>query len=209
MTYAELVELVQDYLEEAETSFVANIPTFVKLAEEEIYRRVQLKDLRKNSTSLLTPSSQYLGTPTDYLSSYSLAVNNGGTYEYLIHKDVNFIREAFPSTSTTGVPRYYAEFDDDTFILGPTPDDDYTVELHYYFRPTSIVTDSSSWVGTNAINALLFGTILQGYIYLKGDQDVIAAYKEKFETAIRDLTVLQEGRNNKDTYRTPNKRLEI
>lgn len=209
MNYSELTALVKEYLEVDETTFNANIDQFVKLAEEEIYRAVQLKDLRKNSTASLVDGNQYLGLPSDYLSSYSLAVSNSGEYSYLLHKDVNFIREAFPNATTEGLPRFYAEFDDDTLILGPTPDSNYTVELHYYYKPTSIVDSSTSWIGTNAENALLWGTLIQAYIFLKGDQDVMAMYQQRYDTAIRDLTILQEGRNNKDTYRKPNKRVDI
>jgi hypothetical protein len=209
MNYTELTALVKEYLEVDEATFNANIDQFVKQAEEEIYRAVQLKDLRKNSTASLVDGSQYLGLPSDYLSSYSLAVSNAGEYSYLLHKDVNFIREAYPNATTEGLPKFYAEFDDDTIILGPTPDSAYTVELHYYYRPTSIVDANTSWVGTNAENALLFGTLLQAYIFLKGDQDVMAMYQAKYDTAIRDLTILQEGRNAKDTYRKPNRRMDI
>lgn len=209
MTYAELYALVQDYLEVDETSFNANIPVFVKLAEEEIYRKVQLKDLRKNTTLVTVAATQYVDTPTDFLASYSMSVIDDSAHTFLIHKDVNFIREAYPNSSTTGVPRFYAEFEDDTFILGPTPDDIYSLELNYLFAPTSIVTSSTSWVGTNAQNALLYGTIYHGYIFLKGEADTIAHYKGKFDEALRDLTVLQEGRNNKDTYRKPNNRMNV
>lgn len=208
MNYTELVALVKNYLEVDETTFNDNIDQFVKLAEEEIYRAVQLKDLRKNATSAFTASDQYLGLPNDFLAPYSIALDNNG-YVFLDQKDVNFIREAYPSASSTGVPKYYAMFDDDTLIVAPTPGSNYTVEMHYYYKPASIVNATTSWVGDNAENALLFGTILQAYIYLKGDQDVIAMYKEKYDTAIRDLTILQEGRANKDTYRKPNKRVDI
>lgn len=208
MNYTDLSTLIQDYLEVDETTFNTHIDQFVKNAEEEIYRRVQLKDLRKSATGTLTASSEYLDLPSDYLSTYHFAVDNSG-YSMLEHKDVNFMREAYPSASTTGVPRFYAEFDDDSFILAPTPASNYSYELHYFYKPTSIVDTSTSWLGNNAENALLFGSLVQAYIFLKGDQDVMAMYQGKFEEAIKELTILAEGRNNKDTYRKPNLRMDI
>lgn len=212
MNKGELVDLAQQYLECEETTFVENIDQFIKLAEEDIYRQVQLLDLRKNSTSAYVVGSPYLSTPDDFLSVYSLAVIVSGEHRYVQSKDVNFLREAFPAAATSGVPRFYSMFDDDTFIVAPTPDDDYVAELHYYYLPTSLAAGSDSgttWLSENAENALLFGTILHGYIYLKGDGDVIAMYQKQFDKAIADLKTIAEGRNRKDTYRTPDRRLPV
>ena len=210
MTYAELQTAVQAYLETYETNFETHFPRFVELAEEDIYRRVQLPDLRKNTTSNFVTDDPYLSTPSDYLSTYSMAVIAAGGHNFLIPKDVNFIREAFPFSTTPGLPRYYALFDDDNFIIGPTPNDTYSVELHYFYKPEPLSsTNTTTWLSENAENAILFGTIYHGYIFLKGEQDIIAAYKAQFDKAIEDLKVIAEGRNRKDTYRLADRRQPV
>lgn len=213
MTKAELYALLDSYLENDETSFQDNRDQFVKLAEEDIFRQVQLPELRKNSTSNFTANIPYLQTPSDFLAPYSMAVISSGTYTYLISKDVNFIREVYPNPTTdVGVPRFFSQFDDDTFIIGPTPNSNYGVELHYFYLPTSLsemADGDETWLSINAENALLFGALLHGYIYMKGDQDVINSYKEQFQKAIADLKILAEGRNRKDSYRTSDKRLPV
>ncbi len=208
MTYAELVELVQQYLENEETEFVANIPVYVRLCEEDIYRTVQLPFLRKNDTALtFTGSNQYLTLPTDYLSAYSVAVTVSGEQNFLLNKDVNFMREAYPNSSTTGTPRYYAQFDNDQFIVAPTPASNYSVELNYYYKPETLETASTNWLSENGENALLYGTLYHGYVFMKGDQDVITHYKTQYQKAIDDLKMIAEGRNRKDTYRTADRRM--
>jgi len=212
MTKSELYTLLQEYLENEETSFSTNRDLFVRLAEEDIFRQVQLPDLRKNSTSTFTASSPYLGTPSDYLAPYSMAVVVSGTYTFLVSKDVSFIREAFPSPTTTGTPRFFAQFDDDSFIIGPTPASNYTVELHYFYKPESLSEmddDDETWLSANAENALLFGALMHGYIYMKGDQDVIAGYTSQFQKAIADLKIIAEGRVKKDSYRQSDKRIPV
>lgn len=212
MTYDELTDLIQDYLECTETTFVANIPQFIKMAEDDIYRSVQLPDLRKNATASTTASTQYLGTPTDYLSPYSLAVIDGASHYYLQNKDVNFIREVYPAATSEGRPRFYAQWDDGVFLLGPTPDDAYTMELHYFYKPASLADGAGSgttWLSENAESALLHGCLLHGYLYLKGDQDVIEGYKMAFQKAIADLQVINEGRVRKDTYRISDKKVDV
>jgi hypothetical protein len=200
-TYATLTQALQDYLESDETTFVADIPIIVRQAEDRILKNVQLPDFRKNSTGTCTASDQYLGIPTDFLAPYSLAVDNSG-YEFLLFKEVNFIREAYPSASTEGVPKYYALLEDTYFILGPTPDSNYTVELHYFYKPESIVTASTSWLGTHA-EAALFSTCLhEAYVFLKGDPDLMTKYKEMSDKDILDLKILAEGRNKTDSYRS-------
>lgn len=207
MNYTQLTQALQDYLETSETSFVSNIPTFVKQAEERIYRSVQIPELRKNATAATTSGNQYLARPADFLSVFSLAVVDGsGNYSYLYDKDVNFIREAYPSASTSGLPKYYAQFDGDqsgtegNFILGPTPNATYTVELHYYYDPPSIVDTSTSWLGTNAETALLYGSLVEAYTYLKGDADMLQLYTTRYMEAMTQLFGI-DLRSKRDDYR--------
>lgn len=215
MNYAQLVQQVQDYTENYESSFVANIPNFVQICEENLYRSVMIPELRKNVTGTLTNGNKYLARPSDFLSVFSLAVVDGdGDYTYLIDKDVNFIREAYPSASTTGVPKYYAQFDGDSaaspsgnLILGPTPNASYTVELHYYYDPPSIVTTGTSWVGDNAEALLLYGTLVQAYTYMKGDAALMADYKAQYDDALQRLTVI-DYRSKRDSYRDGEPRSE-
>lgn len=200
-TYATLTASLKTYLQKDEPVFNAEIPTIVKQAEDRILKQVQLPDFRKNVTGSTTGSDQYLGIPTDFLAPYSLAVDNDGL-EFLLFKEVNFIREAYPSVAVTGVPKHYAIFEDDFFILAPTPDTTYSVELHYFYRPASIVTNGTSWLGTHAESALFSACLLEAYIFLKGDPDLLAAYNTRAETAMADLKVLGEGRNRTDMYRS-------
>ncbi len=207
MNYTDLVDAIQDYTQNQETSFVANIPTFVRQAEERLNRSIMVPELRKNVTALTTSGNWYLARPTDFLSVFSLAVvDSSGDYEFLIDKDVNFIREAYPASSTSGLPQYYAQFDGDyggadgNFILGPTPDDNYTVELHYYYDPPSIVTTGTSWYGDNAETALLYGTLIEAYTYMKGEADLIQQYTSRYSEALGQLTGVQI-RSMTDEYR--------
>ena len=207
MNYTELTAALQDYLETDEATFVSYVPRFVRQAEERILRSVQIPELRKNATSTTTASNQYLTRPTDLLAVFSLSVVDGiGQYTYLYPKDVSFIRDAYPGPSSTGLPLYYAQFDGkDTvdaghFILGPTPDDTYTVELHYYFDPPSIVSSGTSWLGDNAESALLYGTLSEAYTFLKGDPDLVTLYAERYQGALAELQSLA-SRTRKDSYR--------
>jgi len=202
-TYTTLKTAIQDYLQTTETSFVTNLPTFITQAEERILRTVQLPDFRKNVTGTLTSGDQYLAMPSDFLSQYSLAIDNTG-YEYLLFKDANFIRESFPTSSTQGVPKYYGIFDDANFIIGPTPNANFDVELHYLYKPASITTDPSgtSWLGDNAENALLYGSLIEAYVYLKGDPDMMSLYQSKFDESLAQLKILGEGFNTTDNYRS-------
>ncbi len=207
MNYTQLTQALQDYLETSETSFVSNIPTFVKQAEERIYRSVQIPELRKNATAATTSGNQYLARPADFLSVFSLAVVDGsGNYSYLYDKDVNFIREAYPSASTSGLPKYYAQFDGDqagtegNFILGPTPNAIYSVELHYYYDPPSIVDTGTSWLGTNAETALLYGSLIEAYTYQKGDADMLQLYTTRYMEAMTQLFGI-DLRSKRDDYR--------
>ena len=201
MNYAELVAAVEDY---TENSFaVADINTFIEQAEQRIYNAVQLPALRRNVTGNTTNGNKYLACPSDWLATYSLAVVDGsGNYEYLLNKDVNFIRQAFPSPTYTGLPQYYAQFDQNTFILGPTPDAAYSMELHYFYYPESIVTAGTSWLGDNFDSALLYGALLEAYTYMKGESDVMAAYKQRYDEAMQLLKQLGDGKNRRDAYRS-------
>lgn len=208
MNYTQLTQALQDYLETQETSFVSNIPTFVQQAEERIYRSVQIPELRKNATAATTAGNQYLARPSDFLSVFSMAVVDGsGNYNYLYDKDVNFIREAYPSASTQGTPKYYAQFDGDqtgvtqgNFILGPTPSGAFTVELHYYYDPPSIVSTGTSWLGDNAETALLYGSLVEAYTYLKGDADMLQLYTNRYNEAMMQLFGI-DLRAKRDDYR--------
>lgn len=201
MNYAELVSAVEDYTENAFA--VADINTFIEQAEQRIYNAVQLPALRKNVTGTTTNGNKYLTCPSDWLATYSLAVVDAlGNYEYLLNKDVNFIRQAYPSPSDTGLPQYYAQFDQNTFILGPTPDAAYTMELHYFYYPQSIVTAGTSWLGDNFDSALLYGTLLEAYTYMKGETDIMAAYKQRYDESMQLLKQLGDGKNRRDAYRS-------
>ena len=164
MNYTELTASIKEYTDNTETTFVSNIPTFVKQTEERIYRSILIPELRKNVTTALTSSNRFLAKPTDHLATFSIAVIDGSdNYAFLLPKDVNFIREAYPATATTGQPVYYAQFDGDNFIVAPTPNSGYTVQLHYYYDPVSIVTGATSWLGDNAESVLLYGSLVEAY----------------------------------------------
>lgn len=199
-TYTTLKQAMQDYLETDETTFVDNIDIIIQQAEDRILKKVQLPDFRKNVTGSTTTGDPYLSIPADFLSPYSLSVDNSGQ-EFLQFKDVNFIREVYPTSSGTGTPKYYAIFEDTFFLLGPTPDDDYAAELHYFYKPDSIVTASTSWLGTHAESALLWACLYEAYVFLKGDQDLLQVYKDRMDDALNDLKILGEGRSKTDSYR--------
>lgn len=215
MNYTQLCTDIQDYVE---NSFSADqLATFVQQAEQRIYNTVQLPDLRKNVTGVATLGNKYLSCPNDFLSVYSLAaVDSNNDYIYLLNKDVNFIREAYPSATGSGLPKYYAIFgprsDNEkelTFILGPTPDADYTVELHYFYYPESIVTAGNTWLGDNFDSALLWGSIVEAYHFLKGEQDLIAAYQARYQEALGLLKQLGDGKDRTDAYRSGQVRVPV
>jgi hypothetical protein len=210
MTYAELVGAINSY---SENSFdTTDINTFIQQAEQRIFNTVQLPDLRRNQVGNTTSGNKYLTTPSDWLSTYSLAViDSNNEYTYLINKDVNFIRESFPDTDSAfyGKPEYYGIFDDNTFILGPTPDDNYTVELHYFYYPTSIVTAGTSWLGDNFDTALFYGSLLEAATYLKAEPDTIANYNQRYMDAISMLKQLGDGKDRRDAYRSGQARYEV
>jgi len=203
-TYAQLKTAIQDYTENTETSFVTNLPTFIKNAEQRIFKLVDLEVFRKNATSTLSQNDPYLSVPTDYLASFSLSITNSSSKEFLLQKDVNFLQEFHPNSSSTGTPKYYAFFDIDNFIMAPTPDSNYAVELHYYYLPASLTAGADSgltWLSDNAPNALLYGSLVEAYTYMKGEQDMLTMYEKQFTEALTRIKDLAEARENSDAYR--------
>jgi len=203
-TLATLKTAIQDYTDNNETSFVTNLPNFIKGAEEKIFKSVDLDYFRKNVTSAFTSSDQFLTVPSDYLASFSLQITSSGSESFLLQKDVNFIREYTPASTTTGVPKYYSRFDVDNFIVAPTPDSNYALELHYYYRPASITAGADSgttWISTNAPFALLYGSLIEAYYYMKGEPDVLAQYEKNYIFYIERLKDLGEARENTDGYK--------
>jgi hypothetical protein len=202
--------LIEQYCETTEQSFVDSIPTFVQLAEERIYNSVQLPAIRRNQTGTVTANNKYLSLPSDWLANFSLAVINAdGSQDYLLNKDVDFIRQSYPSPTDTGVPQHYAIFDSSTFILGPTPDASYSVEMHYYYYPTSIVTAGTTWLSTNFASVLLYGAIREGYTYLKGEADVMQYYEQKYQESLMLLKQLGDGKDRRDAYRSGQVRVPV
>mgnify|MGYP006404641713 FL=1 len=203
-TYTTLKTAIQDYLDSTETSFVTNLPTFITTTEERIFKNVQLDDFRKNQVGNFTASGPYLECPTDYLAPFSMAViDSSSNYNYLLLKQVSFIRDYSPNASTTGLPKYYAEFDDNTFIIAPAPDSAYEVELHYYYRPASLTTTTGSettWLSENAPNAMLYGSLVEACTYLK-NYEAIPVYESKFQEALLGIKNLGEGKSTRDQYR--------
>jgi hypothetical protein len=205
-TYDQLKDAIQDYTENTETSFVNNLPVFIRLAEERILKNVQLSLFRKNVSGNMTSSNKYLAAPTDFLAPFSLSfVDSEGDHVFLDFKDVDFIQSFNPDAATTGNPRYYAVFDIDFFILGPTPDSAYTTELHYFYRPASLTAGSGSgttWLSENAELTLLYGSLIEAYIYMKGEPDVMAQYEKRFVESISALKMFGEAKEVTDQYRT-------
>jgi len=213
MNYTALSNAIQAYTENTEADFVANIPVFVQQAEQRIYNNVQFPSLRKNVTGVTTINNKYVSCPSDFLAVYSFAVVDGtlasGTYEYLLNKDVNFIRQSYPQADDTGLPRYYALFGPQsandaelTFILGPTPDSNYNVELHYYYYPESIVTAGTTWLGDNFDSVLLYGSLVEAYTYMKGEADMMQLYNQKYMEAMALAKRLGDGMERQDAYRS-------
>jgi hypothetical protein len=210
MNYSELVTAIQAYTENDETTFVSQIPNFVRQTEKRIYNSAQLPQFRKNSIGATTVADQYLQTPLDYLAPYSLAlVNSDGEHEYLLNKDVNFIREAYPDETYTAKPKYYAQFDHNTFLLGPTPDVSYVMELHYYYYPESIVTASTTWLGDNYDTALLYGSLVEAYTFMKGEMELLAVYDKRYNEALAHIKQLGDAKNRMDAYRSGQLRIPV
>jgi len=215
MNYAELVVAVSDY---CENSFpTTDMDIFIRQAEQRIYNTAQPSNLRKNMTGVLSTGNKYLSAPGDFLSTYSLAVvDAAGDYKYLLNKDVNFIREAYPSSSATGLPKHYAIFGPSTsdstelsFILGPTPSSNYVVELHFYYYPESIVTAGTTWLGDNFDSVLLYGTICEAYTYMKGEADMVKLAQDRYVQAIALYKNLADGKQRMDSYRDGQVRVSV
>ena len=218
MNYAALVVAISDYTEN--TFPTADMNTFIQQAEQRIYNTIQFPSIRKNVTGILTTNNKYLSCPNDFLSPYSLAVIEGygtaaETYHYLLNKDVNFIREAYPTPADTALPKYYALFGPTTtagnppvptnelsFILGPTPDAQYYAELHYYYYPESITTATTTWLGDNFDSVLLYGALVEAYTYMKGETDIVALYDGKYKEALMLAKRLGDGLERSDAYRS-------
>ena len=210
MTYTELVAAINSYTENDYTT--TDVNTFIKNAEQRIYNSAQIPDLRKNVTGAISANNRFLEVPTDWLATYSISViDSDNEHNYLLNKDVNFIRESFPDTDTTfnGKPQYYAIFDDTSFILGPTPDIGYSAELHYYFYPTTIVTAGSSWLGDNFDTVLFYGALLEAAAYLKENDEITNQYTERYTESLNELKGLGEGKNMRDAYRSGQIRIPV
>lgn len=216
MNYTQLSTAIQNYSESDEPEFLANIPVFVRAAEQRVYNSVQLSYLRKNVTGNTTSGNKYLSTPLDFLSVYSVAIiKPDGSYEYLLNKDVNFIRQAYPTPTDTGVPKYYAIFGPTTtagdpptltnelsLILGPTPNALYQVELHYFFYPESIVTAGTTWLGDNFDTVLLYGALREAAVFQRQEPDVVQNYEQKYMESMALLKQLGDGKERQDAYRS-------
>jgi hypothetical protein len=218
MNYTQLTAAIKAYCENDFPQAVGaggltsaeQIARFVQQAEQRIYNSIQFPALRKNVTGNATASNKYLATPVDWLATFSLArINADGSYEYLLNKDVNFIRESFPFPATTGAPTHYAIFDENTFILGPTPDASYSMELHYFYYPQSIVTAGTSWLGDNLDSLLFYGSLLEAAAFMKSEPDTVKNYMERYNEAFTMGKQLGEGKDRQDMYRTPQVRYPV
>ena len=210
-TYTTLQSAIQDYTQNTESTFVADLAIIITQAEQRIIKSVELPNFKKNVTGNLSSGNQYLATPSDYLYPYSLAtIDTDGNYTYLLSTDVSFIREAYPVIATTGNPKHYAQFDDNTFIVGPTPSSSLDAELHYFYIPESISAsaDGTSWLGTNAPEVLLYGSLVEAYTFMKGEPDILITYEKRFQEALQKLTLQSDGYNRKDAYRDGQRKID-
>ena len=204
-TYSTLKTAIQNYTENDETSFTNNLAVFIKNAEERVLKNAHLSLFRKNVSGGMSSSNQYLACPSDFLAPFSLSFTSSSVKSFLDFKDVYFIQTFNPNSTTTGSPRYYAQFDVDNFILAPTPDSSYTSELHYFYRPASLTAgddDGTTWLSTNASQGLLYGCLIEAYTYMKGEPDLMQQYEKRFTEAMVALKLLGESRETTDEYRT-------
>jgi hypothetical protein len=203
-TLTTLTASVQEWTQNDESTFVAEIPFFIKNAEERIFKVVDLEYFRKNATGVMTSGNKFLQKPSDWLANFSLSfVNSSSENVFLLQKDVNYLQEFHPNPSSTGTPRFYASFDVNNFIVAPTPNSNFTVEVHYYYRPASLTTDDSgsTWISTNAPDALLYATLIEAYTFMKGENDLLQLYTARFTEAISRLKIYAEAKENTDAYR--------
>ena len=203
-TYTQLKTAIQDFTENSETSFVNNLPVFIRGAEDRIFTLVDLELFRKNATSQTTVGDPYISVPADYRASFSFQITSANYKNFLLNKDVNFVQQYTNDAGANATPKYYGIFDVNNFILSPTPDLVYDVELHYYYRPASITAGAESgttWLSENAPNSLLYGSLVEAYTYMKGEQDLMQLYEQRFVQEIQRLKDLAEARENSDAYR--------
>jgi len=202
-TFTTLKSAMQDYTENTESTFVSQLSRFILNAEERVLKECELDDFRKNVTGSATQSTKFLTKPTDFLSPFSLSVINNSANEFLKFKHITFVQDYTPDPSTTGTPKYYSDWDENSFVLAPTPDDDYTMELHYFYRPQSITaaSDGTSWLGTNAELCLLYGSLVEAYTFMKGEQDIMAMYMGRYQEALAETKRLGEYSDRRDSYR--------
>tara|TARA_R100000655_G_scaffold23962_1_gene48135 strand:+ start:2404 stop:3051 length:648 start_codon:yes stop_codon:yes gene_type:complete len=210
-TFTTLKTAIQDYTQNSETTFVNNLSRFIINAEERIFKEVQLDVFRKNVTGAFTSDNKFLTKPTDYLSTFSLSIISSSENVFLLRKHPTFLQDYTPNPSTTGIPQYYADFDETTFIVAPTPSSALTAELHYYHRPTSITatSDGTSWLGTNAELALLYASLVEAYTFMKGEADMFQIYNARYQEALAYLKNLGEGKNTRDEYRYDKLRKQV
>ena len=202
-TFSTLKTAIQDYTDNAETTFVNNLTRFILNAEERILKEVQLDVFRRNSQGTTTSSQKFLSKPSDFLAPFSLSVVNGYDNEFLLYKHVTFLQDFTPDPTTTGIPLYYGDWNDTTFLLAPTPSTALTMELHYFFRPTSIssTSDGTSWLGDNAELALLYASLVEAYTFMKGEADLLTFYNNRYFEALQGLKRLGEGQQTTEEYR--------
>ena len=210
-TFTTLKTAIQEYTDNTESTFVSQLSRFIINAEERILKECQLDDFRKNVTGSATQSNKFLTKPTDFLAPFSLSIVNSSANEFLEYKHVTFLQDYTPNPSTTGTPKYYGDWDEDTFLLAPTPDASFTAELHYFYRPQSITAsdDGTSWLGTNAELALLYGALVEAYTFMKGEQDLLTLYNGRFQESLQWLKNLGEGKQTQDQYRYDRVRREV
>jgi hypothetical protein len=210
-TFTTLKTAIQDYVQSTETTFTSQLSRFIINAEERILKECQLDVFRKSSQGSASSGTQYLAKPTDFLSQNSLSVIVSSSKQFLLYKQVTMLQDYTPNPTTTGTPKYYADWDNDTFLLAPTPDDNYTMELHYFYRPTSITAsgDGTSWLGTNAELAMLYGSLVEAYTFLKGEQDLLGLYNTRFQESLQWLKNLGEGLQTRDQYRYDRVRRDV
>jgi hypothetical protein len=210
MNYTELVAAIKSYTENDYST--ADVNTFIQNAEQRIYNTVQIPDLRKNVTGAMSSGSKYFSLPSDWLSTFSIAVIDANNeYTYLLNKDVNFVRESFPDTDSGfyGKPEYYGIFDDETMLLGPTPDANYSAELHYYYYPQTIVTAGNTWLGDNFDTALFYGSLLEAAAFMKEDAETVTQYTARYSEVMQLLKNLGDGKNRRDAYRSGQERIPV
>ena len=210
-TFTTLKTAIQDYTDNAESTFVSQLPRFILNAEERILKEAQLDVFRKNASGVTTSSNKYLSKPNDFLAQNSLSVVSSSENKFLLYKQVTFLQDYNPNPTTTGLPLYYADWDEDTFLLSPTPDADYEVELHYLFRPVSITAsgDGTSYLGTNAELALLYGSLVEAYTFMKGEADLLQLYNARFQESLQWIKNLGEGLQTRDQYRYDRLRRDV